>query len=167
MKLYEIAAEYENLLNAIEAGEIPEEALNDTLESITSLLEEKADNIGCMIKNMTAEAEAIKAEEVKLAERRKAKENQVERLKTYLAEVLTRSGYTKLETARNKMTFRKSESVKVEDEGAFVEWAMKNNDSLLTYKDPTINKTAIKKAIASGENIVGAHIESKMNLQLK
>lgn len=167
MKLYEIAAEYENLLNAIENGEIPEEAIADTLESITSLLEEKADNIGCMIKNMTAEAEAIKAEEVKLAERRKQKENQVDRLKTYLAEVLTRSGYTKLETARNKMTFRKSESTVIENEAEFIAWAMEHNDSFLTYKDPTINKTAIKKAIASGENIVGAHIESKMNLQLK
>ena len=167
MKLYEIAAEYENLLNAIENGEIPEEAIADTLESITSLLEEKADNIGRMIKNMTAEAEAIKAEEVKLAERRKQKENQVDRLKTYLAEVLTRSGYTKLETARNKMTFRKSESTVIENEAEFIAWAMEHNDSFLTYKDPTINKTAIKKAIASGENIVGAHIESKMNLQLK
>ena len=131
MKLYELAAEYENLLNAIDAGEIPEEAITDTLESITSLLEEKADNIGCIIKNLTAEAEAIKTEEVRLAERRRAKENQIERLKAYLAEVLTRGGYTKLETARNKMTFRKSESTVIDNETEFIAWAMENNDALL------------------------------------
>lgn len=167
MKLYEIAAEYENLLNAIDSGEIPEEAITDTLESITSMLEDKADNICCIIKNMTAEAEAIKAEEAKLAERRKAKENQIDRLKNYLSEVLTRSGYTKLETARNKVTFRKSESTVVDNEAEFIEWAMKNNDALLTFKDPTVNRTAIKKALASGEEIVGAHIEVKQNIQIK
>ena len=148
MKLYEIAAEYEALLNAVEAGEIPEEAIEDTIESIVSILEDKADNVACLIKNMTAEAEAIKAEEDKLAERRKQKEKRIERLKTYLADVLTRSGYTtKLETARNKMTFRKSEGVVFDDEAAFIEWAIKNNDEFITYKAPTINRTAIKKAI--------------------
>ena len=167
MKLYEIAAELERFLESVENGDIPEECMADTLESITLMLEDKADNIACMIKNMTAEAAAIKEEEGKLAERRKLKEKQVDRLKTYLADVLTRSGYTKLETPRNKMTFRKSESVAIEDEAKLIEWAMKHNDELLTYKAPTINKTAIKEAIKSGQAITGATLESKMNLQLK
>ena len=167
MKLYEIAQEYEAFIAAVEAGEIPEEAVADTLESITSLIEEKADNIACLIKNTMAEAEAIKAEEKALAERRKQKENLVDRLKTYLAETLTGAGYTKFETARNKMSFRKSESVAVENEVAFIEWARKGRDDLLTYKEPVLNKTAIKKALAAGEQIAGARIESKINLQLK
>ena len=167
MRLYEIAQEYEAFIAAVEAGEIPEEAVADTLESITSMIEEKADNIACLIKNTMAEAEAIKAEEKALAERRKQKENLVDRLKTYLADTLTGAGYAKLETARNKLTFRKSESVAVEDEGAFIEWARKGRDDLLTYKEPTLNKTAIKKALAAGEQIAGARIESKINLQLK
>lgn len=167
MKLYEIAADYENLLAAVEAGEIPEEAISDTLESMTALLEDKADNIACLIKNLTAEAEAIRAEEINLAERRKAKERRIDGLKTYLGETLLRAGYDKLETARNRISFRKSESVTVADEAKFVEWAAKHHDDLLTYKDPTINKTAIKKALASGEEIAGAVIESKNNIQIK
>ena len=167
MKLYEIATEYQNFLEAIENGEIPEEAIADTLESITSILEDKADNIACLIKNMSAEAEAIKAEEAKLAERRKAKEKQVDRLKEYLSDTLLRSGYTKLETARNKITFRKSESVAVDDEAEFIKWAMGNEDAYLTYKDPTINKTAVKDALKNGTILNGVHIESKQNLQIK
>lgn len=167
MTLYEISTEYQNFIEAVESGEIPEEAINDTLESIQSLLEEKADNIACLIKNMLAEAEAIKAEETRLAERRKQKENNVERLKTYLANVLTQSGYSKLETARNKMTFRKSEVVAIENEADFIEWALSENRELLTFKAPTISKTAIKKALADGAEIKGVHIESKSNLQLK
>lgn len=167
MKLYEIATEYQNFLEAIENGEIPEEAIADTLESIISIFEDKADNIACLIKNMSAEAEAIKAEESKLAERRKAKEKQVDRLKEYLSDTLLASGYTKLETARNKITFRKSESVAVDDEAEFIKWAMGNEDTYLTYKDPTINKTAVKDALKNGIELNGVRIESKQNLQIK
>lgn len=167
MKLYEIAVEYQNFLEAIENGDIPEEAIIDTLESITSILEDKADNIACLIKNMSAEAEAIKAEEAKLSERRKAKEKQVDRLKEYLSTTLLASGYTKIETARNKITFRKSESVAVDDEAEFIKWAMSNDDAYLTYKDPTINKTAVKEALKNGIELNGVRIESKQNLQIK
>ena len=167
MKLYEIAADYQRFIEAVENGEIPEEVIADTLESITAELEEKADNIACLIKNMTAEAQAIKAEEKNLADRRKTKENQIERLKTYLSETLQNSGFTKLETARNRISFRKSESVGIEDEAAFIKWAAEHNESFLTYKDPTINKTAIKQALADGEEIAGVSIESKQNIQIK
>ena len=167
MRLYEIAEAYRNFIEAVENGDIPEEAIADTLESITSVLEDKADNIACLIKNMSAEAEAIKAEEAKLAERRKAKEKQVDRLKEYLSNTLLASGYTKLETARNKITFRKSESVAVADEAAFIEWAISNEDTYLTYKSPVINKTAIKDALKNGIELNGAYIETKQNLQSK
>ena len=167
MKLYEIAADYQSFMEAVENGEIPDEYIADTLESITATLEEKADNIVCIIKNMTAEAEAIKAEERNLAERRKTKERQIERLKKYLSDTLIKSGYTKIETARNKISFRNSKSVTIDNERYFIQWAMINNDEFLSYKEPTINKTAIKEAISSGAEIPGAHIESKQNIQIK
>lgn len=167
MKLYEIANDYEALIEAIESGEIPEEAIADTLEGIEALLEDKADNIACLIKNLKADVQAMRAEELNLADRRKSKESQIERLTTYLSETLQRVGVSKMETVRNKISFRKSESVLVSDEGAFIAWAMENRDDLLTYKDPAINKTAIKKALSSGEEIEGAVIENKLNIQIK
>ena len=166
MKLFEITAAYQSFVDAVENGEIPEDAIADTLESITATLEEKADNTACVIKNMTAEIFALKAEERKLAERRRIKENQVERLREYLANALIQSEHTKIETARNKISFRKSEGVKIDDESAFIEWAMKNNDEYLTYKEPAINKTAIKGALADGKEVKGAYIEQKQNLQI-
>ena len=167
MRLYEIANDYLALMQAIENDEIPEDCIADTLESITSILEDKADNIACLIKNLVAEAEAIKAEETRLAERRKSKEKTAERMKEYLSETLLRSGYDKIETARNKISFRKSEVVSVADEAGFIAWASQNRDDLLTFKEPTLNKTAIKKAIASGEELIGATIEARQNIQIK
>ena len=169
MKLYEIATEYQALLDAIENGEIPEEAIADTLESVTSLLEDKADNVACVIKNMQAEVDAIKAEEDRLATRRKVKEKRVEYLTKYLSDILLKAGYEKVETARNKITFRKNPpKVFIENEKAFIEWALENRkDAFLNFGKPTVNKTAIKQALADGEEIEGACMESSLNIQIK
>jgi hypothetical protein len=50
----------------------------------------------------------------------------------------------------------------------FAHWAQVNNrDDLLSYKEPTPNKTAIKAAIKSGQKISGASIVEKNNIQIK
>lgn len=165
MKLYEIANDYLALLQAIDEGEIPEEAIADTLEAIEGEIEYKADNLACVLKTLNAEVAAIKVEEKALAERRKQKENASERIKTYLSDILQRLDINKLETARNKITFRKSESVVIGE--GFVKWALKNRDDLLSYSEPTANKTAIKQALKEGAEIEGAYIESKQNIQIK
>lgn len=168
MKLYELANDYENLMAAIENGDIPEEALADTLESITSLLDEKADNIACWIKQLIAEAEAIKAEEDKLKARRTAKLKRAERLTEYLAECLTNGGISKLETARNVISFRKNPpAVVFDDENKFIEWAQVHADGLLNYGKPKVDRVAVKVALENGAEIEGFRIESKLNLQIK
>lgn len=166
MKLYELANDYLAFLNAVESGEIPEEAIADTLEAITASIEDKADNIACLLKNLDAECKAIKAEEDRLAERRKAKEKSHERIKQYLSDTLQRAGLDKIETARNCITFRKSESVEV-NEDVFFEWAQKNRDDLLKYSKPTADKTAIKRVLKDGIEIAGAELRVNRNIQIK
>lgn len=166
MKLYELAMNYRALMEAIDNDELPEEAIADTLEAVTGEIEDKADNIACMLKSLDAEIVAIKAEETRLAERRKAKESAKERIKQYLSDMLLGIGIDKVETARNKITFRKSESVEL-DEDTFFEWACKNGSHLLTYTAPKPNKTEIKKALKAGEEIEGATIVSSQNIQIK
>ena len=70
MTLYEISREYSDFVIAVENGEIPEEAINDTFEMLTGELDEKIDNTACVIKNLNAEAAAIKGEIDALAARR-------------------------------------------------------------------------------------------------
>lgn len=166
MKLYELTNDYLALMNAIDNDELPEEAIADTLEAITAGIEEKADSIACLLKNLDAECIAIKAEESRLAERRKAKEKSIERIKQYLSDSLQSAGIDKIETARNRITFRKSESVEV-DEETFITWAQTHRDDLLTYSAPKVNKTEIKKALKDGAEIVGAALRIKNNMQIK
>lgn len=166
MKLYELSNEYVALMQAIDNDELPEEAIADTLEAIKGEIEVKADNIACLLKNIEADVTAIKAEETRLAERRKAKEKAHERLKQYLSDVLQKMSIDKVETARNNITFRKSESVEL-DEDTFIIWAQDNRDDLLTYSAPKANKTEIKKALKGGAEIVGASLITKKNIQIK
>lgn len=164
MKLYELANDYLALMSAIDNDEIPEEAIADTLEAITGSIEEKADNIACLLKNIEAEISAIKTEEDRLAKRRKAKENTHERMKQYLSEALQKVGADKIETARNKITFRKSEKVICDDK--FIPWALLIRGDLLTFSEPKANLTAIKKAIKAGEEVIGAELQINQNIQI-
>ncbi len=166
MKLYELTNDYLALMQAIDNDELPEEAIADTLEAITAGIEEKADSIACLLKNLDAECKAIKAEEERLAERRKSKEKSIERIKQYLSDSLQSAGIDKVETARNRITFRKSESVEV-DEDTFIRWAEVNRDDLLTYSAPKVNKTEVKKALKDGIEIVGAELRINQNIQIK
>lgn len=72
----------------------------------------------------------------------------------------------KFESSRNKLTFRKSESVEINEE-AFLPWAAQEHDELLTYKPPVPNKAAIKELLKTGETVEGAAIVVRQNLQIK
>lgn len=165
MKLYELANDYVALMQAIDNEELPEECIADTLEAITGEIEIKADNIACMLKNIEAEVKAIKEEEANLATRRKTKEKAYERLKEYLSATLQSLSIDKVETSRNKITFRKSESVEIDD--TFIEWAQNNREDLLKYSAPTADKTEIKKLLKGGAELQGAQLISKQNIQIK
>ena len=167
MKLYELTNEYQAVLDMSEDDEIPADAIADTLESISAEIEVKADNIACLLKSIDIDINGIKDEESKLAERRKRKQATYDRIKQYLSEELLKSGVAKVETARNMISFRKSETVEISDEKAFFEWAANNDGDFVIYSSPKPDKTAIKAAIKGGADIIGAQILEKQNIQIK
>ena len=168
MTLYEMLTAYKDFLTAVENGDIPEEAIADTLEGIESSIDDKIDNIVSMIKSLAAEEAAIKAEEERLAQRRKSKANLQDRLKNYLSDMLIAMGKTEFENPRHKISFRKTPGkVVFDDEKAFIEWAVVNADNLLNYGKPTVDKTAIKTALADGVELEGVRIESGQSMTIK
>ena len=168
MTLYELMNDYKNFLSAVENGDIPEDAIADTLESIEASIEDKIDNTACLLKVLEAEEAAIKAEEERLAQRRKVKANVKDRLKNYLSEMMLSMGKTEFESPRNKITFRKTPGkVVFDDEKKFIEWAQIHADSLLNYGKPTVDKTAIKVALANGAELDGVRIESSQSMTIK
>jgi phage host-nuclease inhibitor protein Gam len=169
MKLYEINQTYQEFLDQIADGEIPEEAIDDTFEALNGEFDDKADNIACYIKALLSDAQAIKAEADTLLERAKAKKTKADRLTDYLYQAFIARGKNKLETTRNVLKIRKNPpAVQIDDEAAFIEWAQgRKENTLLTMHNPTINKTAVKNALKAGEEIPNAKLVSGEKLTIK
>ena len=155
MTIYEID---EAILECIdtETGDIVD---IDRLEALEMARSEKISGVACWVKELKAEAEAIKAEKQALEKRQKAAENKAEQLKKYLAFALNGA---KFEDARCKISYRKSESVEL-DEGLDVNTLP---DELCRIKREA-SLTAIKDAIKSGNEVAGARIVEKNSIQIK
>ena len=135
-----------------ETGEILNAAELDALEMQR---DEKIENIALWIKNLKAEAEAVKKQKDVFYQREKALTNKAERLKEWLASNLNGE---KWKSDRVVLSWRKSESVAVDDDF--------NDDRFITY-EPKISKTAIKEALKNGEEVTGARIVENNSLQIK
>lgn len=152
MKLYEIDEAIYTCFDA-ETGEILDE---EKLNGLLMAREQKLEGVALAVKNLTAEAKAIREEEKTLAERRQSLERKAESYKNWLDRTLEGS---KFETARVKCSFRKSTRVEVNDN--FVEWAIENNRlDLCKVSVPTPDKMLIKSAIQDGEDLPAHLIES-------
>lgn len=159
MKLYEIDNAILECID-LETGEIIDV---DKLNELQLERETKIENVALWIKDLKAEAEAIKAEKLALAERQRVAENKAESLKRWLAFALNKE---KFSTARCSVSFRNTESVEVTDEG--LENLMRGgNDELLTYDKPKPNKTAIKQAIKDGLNVQGVQLVQNTSTIIK
>lgn len=172
--LYDIAYDYnaflaamDDYVDAVEAGEIPADAIADTINAIEGELDEKLDNVACVIKNHNALLASLRAEKQALDKRIKAHTAAVDRLRAYVESAMRSVGKSKLETPRNVLSFRRSYGVRIESESDFIAWAQSERPDLLTYKAPTVSLTAVGDAIKAGEDIAGAVIEERYNLQIK
>lgn len=162
MNLYEIN---QAILDCIdyETGEVVDV---DALEALQMAKDKKVENIALWIKDLKAEAEAIAAEVKELQHRKKVAENKAESLKQYLSTAIYGQ---KWHGARYAISWRKSKSVEISDEAQLVAWAMSvdGSDEFLRFKDPELNKTAIKAAIEDGQEIPYAALVEKNNIQIK
>lgn len=167
MKLYPIDERIELYLEDCydpETGEIREDLTEEQMfaeiEQLKIDHEELLDSIASGIKNDLAEAEAVKAEKLRLERRQKLANNRAERGKRLLA-YLTKG--QKWQNEHHKISYRKSTVVVVDD--MFVEWASVMAPGLLKI-EPEPRKDDIKRAINNGTCFEHAHLETKNNIQV-
>ena len=160
MKIYEIPGALRELLDRLDAdpdtGEVDGEALAAYAE-YNAAAAEKLEGTACYVRELKAEADAIKAEEERLAKRRKALENKSERLKNYMMPALEAMG-GKVKGVMASVRIGKSQAVTVFDIDALTD-AFKH---VKTTIDP--DKVALKKALKSGEDIPGAVLEDRLSV---
>ena len=110
------------------------------------------------MKDLLAEAEAIKAEEQALAKRRKQAENKADWLKRYVAQALEGE---KFKTPRVAISYRTSEAVEILDEDLIPE------EFLMIKTEYKPDKKAIKDELKVGGEVEGAVLVKRTSLQIK
>lgn len=164
MNLYEINQEMKATQTKLEEwaiandGDITDCPLEAELNALELTREEKAINMGLWVKNLSASQTALKTEAKNLSDRAGVIGNKIDRLKSFMSDFLPND--TKIEDSRCKISFRPSEVVEVDNVKEIPKKFQK-------VKDPTADKTALKKAIKAGQHIEGVAIVKNFNLQVK
>lgn len=162
--LYELVGERLTLQRRLESMELDEVTIADTLEGNSVELESKITDYGYVIRNMESFTEAIKAEETRMAERRKAHEKRVANIKFWLLQNMQVCGIQKIECPAFTISLKNNPASVVIDDESLIPEGFKN----LPEPPPlTPNKTMIAKAIKAGEHVPGCHLEQKQRIEIK
>ena len=152
MKLYEIDQGISECFDD-ETGEVLDEK---RLDALTMERDEKIENVVLYIKDLRAEADALKNEEQALAKRRRSAEHKAESLKNWVFMALEGD---KFKTPRCAVSYRHSQSIEVPD--------LRKLDPEFIHYQQSADKTAIKKRIKEGFDVTGAELVDKLNLVIK
>lgn len=157
--LYEMTEAARQLYEMFTEGDIPEEAVTDTLESMG--VEGKIEDYCHVINELTGDIVKIDKELDRLEAKKAAAKKGIERMKAALSAYMTATKTNKLKAGTFALSFRKSEAVVITNEIALPAEFVK------TKTTTTPDKTAIKNAIKSGREVAGAELQTNMNLQIK
>lgn len=162
--LYEIAKEFRQITDVLQDVGCDEQTLLDTLEGERWPLEVKAQNYAFVIRNLEANAEAIKAAEKQMADRRKAIENRARYMAERLKTGMEIAGVTKLECPHFAIAIQNNPpSVEVFEPGLVPAEFMTQPEA----PPPVPNKAAIKEAIKAGREVPGALVVQGKRLAIK
>jgi len=164
LTLYTIADQYLQDVQKLQDMDINDETFADTLESLSGDLEVKATNVALFIRNLEANANAIKEAEKTMYDRRKAVEGKIDRIRQYLLDNMLRTGISKIESPYLCLSIRKNPpSVEVINQGMIPDEYF----DIPEPPPPTLNKNRLKEDLKAGVVIEGARLTSGSSLQIK
>lgn len=164
MTLYELTTEYEALLAEYEVAEDDERRAEvlDMIDAVQDDIGDKGEAYARVLRNLSAQRDAYKAEADRLTRKAKASEKAMEGLKAQLLSAMQRVGANKLETSIGKWSVRLNPwSVEVMDVDAVpAEYHVPQPDK--------IDKRAILAAFKeTGEIIDGVMMNQTTGIQFR
>lgn len=163
MTIYQLTEEYLNLIEALEDPEFEKDIISEMLQDAGDDLDKKIEDYGKVIKQLKADAESIKAESKRLADRAKTIENNSKHLMDTLQSVMVATGKTKIKTELFTFGIQKNPASVVMDES--------NIDNIplefLVIQPATVNKSLIKEKLQAGEVLEFAHLEQGESLRIR
>ena len=159
--IYQLTREAQELASLLSEGEITPELETSLIINQTEL-QTKAINYGYVIKSFESDIDTIDSEIKRLQGLKKVRDNAITRMKSALLEAMEVYGIEKVESPTLTLSIRNNpESVEVLNEIQIDRkfW----NEKIVC----SLDKTAIKKSIQSGESVEGAILIRTKSIQIK
>lgn len=161
MTLYEIDQALLGLVDP-ETGELLD------YESFAALQMErsaKLEGTALWIKDLEAEAKAIKDETDQLTKRRIVLERRAARLRAYLSDALCGEVF---ETPRCSIRYRKSSALDVVDAVAAADWLEQSGHiDLVSYGAPSLDKKGMKELMKAGIAVPGVELVERQSITVR
>lgn len=166
MRLYELAAEYQQLQAKLLDMDIDEQAIADTLEGAAGDFEQKALAVAAVIRNLQADAEAVKAFAKRKLEQANALHDRADKLREYLAHHMRETKILgvvdKAQGLQVRLQVARDKAVELDD-NALELLPLR----FLTPARPTISKRLISEALEAGETVPGARLVKRDRLTIE
>ncbi len=167
MKLFDLAPAYEQalaILAQMEDDGCTQDELDEALrivQEIEGSFQDKCRNIAAYIKNLQADADAIKSAQDAMDKRRKSITAKADRMRAFLLTGMKLAGVNRVEFPEFVVSHKLNpEAVRIVD-GAIIP------PEYLRQAEPEPNKTAIKDALKKGAVIPGCTLERGEKLEIK
>lgn len=166
MTLYELTNEQQYLYDLIASGQAVNEETGEVDETVLEQIEltekdidKKIEGTAIFIKQLEADAEALKQEKLRLEKRQKTLVNTAERLRKNLLRNMVAQGKKIFSTTKAGINIRDDEYVNIYDENKIPEQYVRVKKE--------ISKVDIKNAIKAGQEVAGAEIAIRKNIMIK
>ena len=168
MNFYDVTKDYIEKMEYLELGinaetwEISEDKNQLAIwnQELTQDLKNKSANIIAVVRNQELTIEALDTEIERLKGLKKLRENQLNKFKDYIKNVMLVNQIEKIDTVLGTIKFTKSTSTEIYDESLIDK---KFIEIVTTEK---ISKEKIKSALKAGEEVQGARLIVNKNLKV-
>lgn len=161
--IYDLTGSFQTLCNLMEEGTLDDEILQEVFENTTEELSIKLEGYCKFIKNLESDIAGLKAEEERLAARRKTMESTIKRSKEAMQRAMNVAGEKKLPCGSFTVSLQKSPASVVLD----VTDTSEVPPRYIRYPEPEVDKAKIKEELSNGVELSFAHLESKESLRIR
>lgn len=162
--LYNLTGDALKLRDLLLEGDIDEDIIRDAILNNQEEINIKLETYAKIIKEIESDINGLKAEELRLADRRKAMENNIARMKRNMQDALILSGQPKVKGQLFTFTMQKNPPSVVMDE-SYIE---NIPDKYLKHPEPTIDRKLLLEDLKAGVDLDGiAHLEQTESMRIR
>lgn len=159
--LYELSSDWQLLINLASAGEIEEDVLRDTLDSMSYAIDEKAEGYAIVDLELAASEEKLANEIKRLQARKSSITKNRKRIKDSLRDEMIAMGKEKIKTDKFTIHIQNNpQSVDIKDE----------SDIPYTYyveQKPKLDKRALLDDLKNGVKIPGVEVKQTRGVRFR